>query len=73
MNKRESSHKGSCRSCGSHFIPVDACKICKEHIRWICSRCNKSEDVTHKHRESVDDIIIYSAIKNLESIEENKS
>ena len=37
---------------------VDACKICKEHIRWICSRCNKSEDVTHKHRESVDDIII---------------
>ena len=40
---------------------VDACKICKEHIRWICSRCNKSEDVTHKHRESVDDIIAKNA------------
>ena len=56
MNNGELSHKGSCRSCGSHFIPVDACKICKEYIRWICSRCNKSEDVTHKHRESVNDI-----------------
>jgi len=21
MNKEELSHKGSCRSCGSHFIP----------------------------------------------------
>jgi hypothetical protein len=44
------SHKGSCRACGSHHIPIGTCKICKEHVRWICVRCNRSEDVTHTHR-----------------------
>ena len=42
-------HKSSCRSCGTFLTPKALCNVCKEHISWICSRCNKMEDVTHVH------------------------
>ena len=45
------SHKGSCRACGSSLTPIAVCKICNEYIGWVCSRCDRMEDVTHIHGE----------------------
>ena len=25
------------------------CNLCKEHVSWICNKCQRVEDVTHKH------------------------
>ena len=42
-------NKQSCRNCGAHLSPLSECPICKEHILWICIRCEKMDDVTHTH------------------------
>ena len=55
--KRKMSHKGSCRACGSSLTPIAVCKICKEYISWVCNRCDNIEDVTHMHREFIEDVI----------------
>ena len=49
-------HKGCCRACGSSLTPVTVCKICLEYVCWVCSKCNKIEDVIHIHREFIEDI-----------------
>ena len=25
------------------------CNYCKEHVSWICNKCQRVEDVSHKH------------------------
>ena len=42
-------NKESCRSCGKILVPISMCKLCKEHVSWICNKCQRVEDVTHKH------------------------
>ena len=54
------SHKGSCRACGSSLTPMAECKICK-YIGWVCSRCDRMEDVTHIHGELNEEIIVGKA------------
>src|SRR6476659_1059086 len=39
----------SCRGCGTHLTPTSLCNMCLEHVSWICSKCLKIDDVTHKH------------------------
>ena len=53
------SHKGSCRACGSSLTPIAECKICNEYIGWVCSRCDRMEDVTHMHGELNEEIIVW--------------
>jgi hypothetical protein len=42
-------NKESCRSCGKKLVPFSMCNYCNEHISWICNKCQRVEDVTHKH------------------------
>lgn len=42
-------NKDSCRACGSYLVPSSVCNICREYVSWICTKCNKMEDVTHSH------------------------
>jgi hypothetical protein len=46
-------HRLSCRACGTSLTPRAVCNVCNEYICWICSRCNRTEDVTHVHRASI--------------------
>ena len=39
----------SCRECGIHLTPTSICNLCLEHVSWICRKCLKIDDVTHKH------------------------
>jgi predicted amidophosphoribosyltransferase len=39
----------SCRACGTHLEPTSICSICKEDVSWICGKCFKLDDVTHRH------------------------
>jgi hypothetical protein len=39
----------SCRACGTHLEPTSICSICEEYVSWICSKCFKIDDVTHRH------------------------
>jgi len=45
-------NKNSCRACGNHLFPTSVCNICTEYLSWICTKCNKMEDVTHSHTYS---------------------
>ena len=42
-------NKDSCRACGNYLIASSVCNICREYVSWVCSKCNKMEDVTHSH------------------------
>jgi predicted amidophosphoribosyltransferase len=42
-------NKESCRSCGKILVPISMCSYCKEHVSWICNKCQRVEDVSHKH------------------------
>ncbi|MDW0138748.1 MAG: hypothetical protein QOK86_03300 [Nitrososphaeraceae archaeon] len=42
-------NKESCRSCGKSLVPISMCNYCKEHVSWICNKCQRVEDVSHKH------------------------
>jgi len=39
----------SCRACGTHLEPTSVCNICKEYVSWICHKCFRMDDVTHRH------------------------
>jgi len=45
MNKY---YNRSCRGCGTHLTPTSICNLCLEHVSWICRKCLKIDDVTHK-------------------------
>ncbi|MDW0127113.1 MAG: hypothetical protein QOK87_01945 [Nitrososphaeraceae archaeon] len=30
-------------------MPISMCNYCKEHVSWICNKCQRVEDVSHKH------------------------
>ncbi|MGA9169615.1 MAG: hypothetical protein WBZ20_05670, partial [Nitrososphaeraceae archaeon] len=55
-------------ACGSPLTSITVCKICNEHICWVCSRCNKIEDITHTHLEFIEAITHKKDIGSLISI-----
>ncbi|MDP9489927.1 MAG: hypothetical protein M3P28_06995 [Thermoproteota archaeon] len=57
-------NKESCRSCGKILVPISMCNYCKEHISWICNKCQRVEDVSHKHDRTHDTKNTYLDVKN---------
>ena len=54
-------NKESCRSCGKILVPISMCNYCKEHVSWICNKCQRVEDVSHRHEwtgESIEDTYV---------------
>ncbi|HZA71229.1 MAG TPA: hypothetical protein VE548_16155, partial [Nitrososphaeraceae archaeon] len=41
-------------SCGKILVPISMCNYCKEHVSWICNKCQRVEDVSHKHDRAHD-------------------
>ncbi len=42
-------NRGSCRGCGGTLKPLSICAICREDTSWLCDRCGREEDATHRH------------------------
>ena len=42
-------NKESCKACGTYLTPTSVCSVCKEHVSWLCGKCERMEDVTHSH------------------------
>lgn len=40
------------------------CNYCKEHISWICNKCQRVEDVSHKHDITHDTKNTHLDVKN---------